>query len=71
MKFEELFCQIDPKQFHLLKFILEGYDGLATLSSYDIKKGLIVLRFSSENRIDVIGILISLAKRLTPYPYNL
>ncbi|MCP3931650.1 MAG: DUF4911 domain-containing protein [Bacteroidetes bacterium] len=67
MKFEKLYCRINPKQFHFLKFILEGYDGLATLSSYDIKKGLVVLRYSYERRIDVIHLLSYLAQRLSPY----
>ncbi len=67
MKFESLYCRINPSQFHFLKFILEGYDGLATLSSYNIKKGLVVLRFSKERRKEVVVLLASLVDRVTPY----
>ncbi len=68
MKFEDLFLRINPKQFHFLKFILEGYDGLAVLSSYDIKIGLVVLRYPKEKRKDVTVLISSLSTQLTPYP---
>ncbi len=68
MQLESLYLKIDSKQFHFLKFILEGYDGIATLSSYDTEMGIIVLRYPETNRRDLIALLSSLAKRLSPFP---
>ncbi len=67
MKFEDLFLRINPKQFHFLKFILEGYDGLAILSCHDIKMGLVVLRYPKERRKDVTDLISSLSNQLSPY----
>ena len=68
MNLESLFLRIRPGEFHFLKSVLEGYDGLALLSNYDIRKGLVVLRFPGEMRREVFGLLGSLAHRLTPFP---
>ena len=35
--------QVDPYEIHYLKFILEAYDGLATLTTLDSQKGLVQL----------------------------
>jgi hypothetical protein len=64
---EQLYLRIDPKKFHILKFILEGYDGLTLLSSFDMKKGLVFLRFSKDMRKEVFAVVSSLAVNLSPY----
>ena len=43
----DLFFIIDPSKFHYLKFILEGYDNLAVLSSVDRKRGVIRVKTTS------------------------
>ena len=35
--------QVDPYEIHYLKFILEAYEGLATLTTLDPQKGIIQL----------------------------
>jgi len=35
--------QVDPYEIHYLKFILEAYDGLATLTTLDSQEGLVQL----------------------------
>ena len=44
-RLDELYLRISFKRFHFLKFILEGYDNLAILSSYDCSAGLVVIRY--------------------------
>ncbi len=61
---EQLFLRISPDRFHYLKFILEGYDNLMVLSSYDMKKGIVLIRYLSPSRIDVFTLLTSLANKL-------
>ncbi len=57
----ETFFRIEPRQFHLVKFILEGYDNLAVLSSLSGTSGLIRLRCAEESLPDLIGLLTALA----------
>ena len=38
-----LFYRVDPYEIHYLKFILEAYEGLATLTTLDSRTGLIQL----------------------------
>ncbi|MCB2214573.1 DUF4911 domain-containing protein [Desulfofustis glycolicus] len=57
----ETFFRIEPRQFHLVKFILEGYDNLAVLSSLSSTSGLIRLRCAEESLPDLIGLLTALA----------
>jgi hypothetical protein len=57
----ETFYRIEPRQFHLVKFILEGYDNLAVLSSLSGGSGLIRLRCGEESLADLIGVLTALA----------
>lgn len=62
---KELFLRISPDCFHYLKFILEGYDNLAILSSHDMKKGIVRIRYISSSEADLIHLLASIAPRLT------
>lgn len=41
--FHDLYIRIDPKRIALLKFILEGYDGLALVTTLDQRDGLVRL----------------------------
>jgi len=68
---EELYLRISPGRFHYLKNLLEGYDGLAILSSVDMKYGLVRLKFSLENRKAVLAFLESEAVNIKQNIYNL
>lgn len=61
---QELFLRIAPDKFHYLKFILEGYDNLAILSSYDMARGIVRLRYLSSSRHELHLLLESLAQKL-------
>ena len=63
---EELYLRISPDRFHYLKFILEGYDNLAVLSSHGSGDGLVRLRYLSISRKELIELLSAIARELTP-----
>jgi len=68
-RLNELFLIIARDQFHYLKFILEGYDSLCTLSSEDINKGVIRICYPIEMQRQLFNLLESLAERLNPIKY--
>ena len=49
--------EISPERIHFLKFILEGYDGMAVLTTVDAVKGLVLLRFPAEVENDIEDLL--------------
>lgn len=61
---EQLFLHISPGKFHILKFILEGYDNIGLVSSYRIDKGIILLRYSKDFGREVMELLASLSPLL-------
>lgn len=67
---EELYLKISPGRFHYLKNLLEGYDGLAILSSVDMSSGLVRLKFGAENRRIVIDFLQAEAKNIKSEIYK-
>jgi hypothetical protein len=66
MRLVEIYLRIRPDAFHYLKFILEGYDGLAQLSSVENRKGLVRLRFPREQSKELFQLIAALAPRLRP-----
>lgn len=52
--------QISPDRIHYLKFILEGYDGLAILSTVDSSQGLVELRYPPEAEKDLADLLVEI-----------
>lgn len=64
MNSEELYLLINPKRFHYLKNLLEGYDGLAIISSHDIKNGIIRIKYLPESKAVLFGLLSSIAPNL-------
>ena len=60
----ELFLRISPEKFHFLKFIIEGYDNLALISSVSGKEGVIRLRYPEENLHEVLQLLGSIAAEI-------
>ena len=59
-----LFARIPTKKIAFLKFILEGYDGLAVLSTVDREVGLISLHYFAACRDDLVALLDSLQPEL-------
>lgn len=60
----ETFYRIAPEKFHLLKFILEGYDNLVVLSSISGKNGIIRLKCVREALPELIFLLTDIAPRI-------
>ena len=58
---DKLYARIKPERIHFLRFILEGYDGMALLSTISPKPGVILLHFHPSARNDMECILDSLA----------
>ena len=63
---ETIFIRIAPDRFHFLKFIIEGYDNLAIISSDDNKTGIVKLRYPKELRSDVFTLLSTLCPQISP-----
>jgi len=57
-----LYLRISIDQYHFLKFILEGYDGLAILSKD--KDDIVLLRYPVELHRDLLLLLASVSKRI-------
>ena len=49
--------RISPDRIHYLKFILEGYDNLATLSTINARQGLVEIRYLPESKKDLTDLL--------------
>lgn len=64
MRCEQLYLHIRANRIWYLKFILEGYDGVAVLSTVDRQHGLVLLRFCAEQRDLLMRILTDLAPSL-------
>jgi hypothetical protein len=64
-KLSEVYLRISPNKFHFLKFILEGYDNLAILSSFQGSDGIVVIRFPKEMTEDLFNLLGCLADHLS------
>ncbi len=52
--------QIDPREVYYLKFILEGYDNLATMSTVDRQQGIVELYIPSGNEDLVRELLVAI-----------
>lgn len=57
----ETYYRIAPHKFHQLKFLLEGYDNLAVLSSMSGRNGLIRLKCVRETLPELINLLADIA----------
>lgn len=64
-RLSELYLLISPGKFHFLKFILEGYDNLAILSSSQGADGVVVLRYPEEMAGDLFSLLGAIADYLS------
>ncbi len=66
----ELYLQIRPASIGFFKFLLEGYDGLATLSTLDRTRGLVRLMVPSSRYSELLDVVSALAPRLRNEPDN-
>jgi len=62
---DELTLRISPNKFHYLKFILEGYDNMATLSSLDSREGFVIVRYHEKLAKDLFDLLTSIATKVS------
>ncbi len=58
------YYRIAPERFHLLKFILEGYDNLAVLSSVSNHNGVIRLKCSRDSLPELLDLLTAISPRI-------
>jgi len=58
------YFRVDHRKIGFLKFILEGYDGIATLTTVDPGQGLIVLYIAPGCEKDVDMVINSLAENI-------
>ena len=56
--------KISPDRIHYLKFILEGYDNLAVLSTVNARQGLVEIRYSPETEKDLRSLLTEIAPEI-------
>jgi Domain of unknown function (DUF4911) len=56
------YLRVDRKEICFLKFILEAYDGIATLTTIDACKGIVMLRIAPGCEKDVETVLQDLKK---------
>ncbi|MGC8872366.1 MAG: DUF4911 domain-containing protein [Caldimicrobium sp.] len=68
-----LFFQMDPSQIAFLKFILEGYDHLATLTVHDARRGILQISFFPTEEEVIREILkdFEISYQIHPYHQNL
>lgn len=63
----ELYLRIRPEKISWLKFILEGYDGLAVLSTVSAKTGLVRIWATAEHAAAIIALLDEISSQVTTY----
>ena len=56
-RLDNIYLRISPDKFHYLKFILEGYDSLAVLSTVNARQGLVEIRYPPEVKRDLEALL--------------
>ena len=60
-----LLClKISPERIHFLKYILEGYDGMALLSTKDAEQGLVEVRYPVEIECELKELLHNIKPQL-------
>ena len=64
----EFFLLIRPEKIGWLRFILEGYDGLAMASTLSVIQGLVRIQTLDCRFVETMQLLAALAIELTPFP---
>lgn len=60
----DTYYRIAPDRFHYLKFILEGYDNLAVLSSISNQGGIIRLKCAPDSLTELLLLLADIAPEI-------
>ena len=60
-RLSEYFFRIEPQRFHYLKFILEGYDNLAVLSSVLEHTGVVRVKCNRDSFPELARLMADLA----------
>ncbi len=66
----EWYLLIRPEKIGWLRFILEGYDGLAILTTLSAEKGLVRIQTLDSRFEETMRLLEALAVDLTPFSYH-
>ena len=67
----EIYCHVDKQRIGLLRFFLEGYEGLACLSTVDRSTGLVRLAFPVERSAELSAVLEDFGvDRVEPLPLS-
>jgi hypothetical protein len=61
---QQIILRISPSRIAFLRFIFEGYDGLAVVSTIDPKEGVVRIWFPPSAGHDVVKLLNELAGEL-------
>jgi hypothetical protein len=59
-----LYLRIRPDRISLLRFLLEGYEGLAVLSTVDMRIGLVKLLVPASRQAELWGLLTAICEEL-------
>ncbi|MBI5558807.1 MAG: DUF4911 domain-containing protein [Deltaproteobacteria bacterium] len=62
----KLYLRINARRIYFFKFLLEGYDGMATLSTVDVRTGLVLLRYPMESQRVLFELLADLVESISP-----
>jgi hypothetical protein len=65
------YLRVDRREIHFLKFIFEGYDGMATVTTIDPDLGIVLLSISPGCEGDVEMVLLDLQKDILIEQTNL
>jgi hypothetical protein len=68
--FFTFFLRIRPDKISLFRFLLEGYDGLAVLSTLDAKQGLVRLLVPKSRSTELWQLLDVICEDLSPLSDN-
>jgi hypothetical protein len=66
----EWYLLIRPEKISWLRFILEGYDGLAILSTMSAKTGLVRIQTLESRFTETMHLLDAVAIDLTPFSFS-
>ena len=64
----EFFLLIRPEKIGWLRFIIEGYDGLAMASTLSAVQGLVRIQTLDCRLLETMHLIAALATDLTPFP---
>ena len=60
----DTYYRIAPERFHFLKFIIEGYDNLGVVSSFNSGRGIVKVRCAGESFHELMELMIELAPQI-------